>query len=172
MARVNLNMRKGAAFILDAKGLDRMFNSIAPQNRKRVLKEAMDMGSRLVQMNIRATYSAAKPNSDLYKGIVRYIYPSAEGAVVRRFYIKRGRGRNYDSKSPLFRSYILNFLERGATARLTRGKGARYYGKQLNRGSIPALKFFQKGRNKSRQKAFREIERFVKAELTKQAQKG
>ena len=167
-----MNMRKGAAFILDTKGLDKMFNSIAPQNRKRVLKEAMDMGSRLVQMNIRSVYSAAKPNSELYKGIVRHIYPSAEGAVVRRFYIKRGQGKNYNSKSPLFRSYILNFLERGATARRTRGKGARYYGKQLNRGSIPALKFFQKGRNKSKQKAFREIERFVKAELTKQAQKG
>lgn len=172
MARVNLNMRRTAAFILDTQGLDKMLEAVNPDNRKHVLRKAMNEGSALVQKNIRSVYKGLKPDSDLDKAIVRYTFPSAEGAVVRRFYVKRGRGQDYESTSPLFRSYVLNFLEQGAKSRQTRGKGKRYSGQRLNRGSVPALRFFRKGRNRSRKKAFKEIERIILTELAKQAQRG
>lgn len=165
-------MSKSAAFVLDTKGFDKMVAALAPDRRRPVLEKAMAQGSSLVRENIRKTYKAMKPASNLDEGIFSYVYPSGEGAVVRRFYVKGGAGKGFDPKGPLYRSYILNFLEKGARDRKTKGKGMRYAGKQLNRGSIPALKFFQKGRNRSRSRAFKEIERYLLTELAKQARKA
>lgn len=165
-------MSKSAAFILDTRGLDRMVNALNKENRLPVLKNAMAKGSNLVRENIRSAYKGMKPASDLDQAIVSYVYPSGEGAVVRRFYVKGGMGKNFDKEGPIYRSYILNFLEKGAKGRHTKGKGKRYAGKKLNRGSIPALKFFQRGRGRSRAKAFKEVERYLLVELAKQAMKG
>jgi hypothetical protein len=163
-------MSKSAAFILDTKGFDKMVEALNKDKREPVLKSAMMKGASLVRENIRSTYKGMKPASDLDQAIVSYIYPSGEGAVVRRFYVKGGMGKNFDKEGPIYRSYILNFLEKGAKDRQTKGKGKRYAGKRLNRGSIPALKFFQRGR--SRAKAFKEIERYLLVELAKQAMKA
>lgn len=168
-------MSKSAAFILDTKGFDRMMAALAPDRRRPVLESAMAQGSSLVRENIRKTYKAMKPASNLDEGIFSYVYPSGEGAVVRRFYVKGGAGKGFDPKGSLYRSYILNFLEKGARDRKTKGKGRVRRGKKyynLSRGSIPALKFFQKGRNRSRSRAFKEIERYLLTELAKQARKA
>jgi hypothetical protein len=116
-------------------------------------------------------YKSKKPDSDLDKAILVHIYPDGEGAVVRRHYVKGGQGRNYQSNDPLYRAYILNFLEKGAKDRKTKGKGWRYAGQKLNRGSIPALKFFSKGRGRSRNKSLKEIERILLVGLAQQAMK-
>lgn len=165
-------MSKSAAFILDTKGFDKMVEALGKDRRKPVLKNAMMKGASLVRENIRSTYKGMKPASDLDQAIVSYIYPSGEGAVVRRFYVKGGMGKNFDKEGPIYRSYILNFLEKGAKDRQTKGKGKRYAGKRLNRGSIPALKFFQRGRGRSRARAFKEIERYLLVELAKQAMRA
>lgn len=165
-------MSKSAAFILDAKGFDKMVEALGKDRRKPVLKSAMMKGASLVRENIRSTYKGMKPASDLDQAIVSYIYPSGEGAVVRRFYVKGGMGKNFDKEGPIYRSYILNFLEKGAKDRQTKGRGKRYAGKRLNRGSVPALKFFQRGRGRSRARAFKEIERHLLVELAKQAMKA
>lgn len=161
---------KSAAIILDTKGYDKIVAALSPEKRKPVLDEAMRAGAGIVQKSIRTVYKTAKPDSNLDKAIVRYIYPSAEGAIVRRFYVKGGMGRNYSGDSPFYRSYILNFLEKGAQDRKTKGRG-KYHGMQLNRGSIPPLKFFSKGRSRARNKAFKEIERILLVGLAKQAMK-
>ena len=89
---------------------------------------------------------------------------SGEGGGVRRYYVKGGMGAKYGSQSPKYRAYILNFLEHGATDRKTKGKGRVRRGMEwagLNRGSIPALKFFRKGWGASRNKAVKEMERVL-----------
>lgn len=166
----SLRMGKAAAFILETKGFDKMVEALSPEKRKPVLKEAMLRGGGIVQRTIRSVYKESKPGSNLGKGILLHLYPSAEGATVRRLYVPGGAGKRYAKGSPYYRSYILNFLNAGAKDRYTKGKG-RYYGKTLSRGSIPALKFFQKGRNKARNKAFAEIERYLLVELAKQARR-
>lgn len=156
---------------LDTRGFDKMVDALSKERRTPVLKKAMWQGATIIQKSIRKVYKDSKPNSDLDKAILVHIYPSGEGAIVRRHYVKGGQGRNYNSKDPLYRAYILNFLEKGAQNRKTEGKGARYKGLQLNRGSIAALRFFSKGRSKSRNKAMREIERLLLVALAKQATK-
>lgn len=162
---------RSSALLLDTKGLDRMINALSPEKRTPVLKEAMLRGGMAAREKIRTRYQRSKPGSDLYEAIQLHLYPSGEGAVVRRLYVKGGTGNKFSKDSPYYRSYILNFLEKGAVARKTRGKGQRYAGKVLNRGSIPALKFFQKGRYAGLKAAFKTMERYVLTELAKIAQK-
>lgn len=167
----NLNFRKSAAFILDQRGFDRLVDNLSLENRKAALEKAMLAGALIVQKSVRNVYKSLKPNSDLDEAILVHLYPSREGAVVRRLYVKGGAGNKYGSDTPYYRSYILNFINAGAKDRRTRGKKGRYAGMQLNRGSIPATKFFQKGRNKAKNPAFKEIERILLVELAKQAKK-
>lgn len=167
----HLRFRRSAALLLDRHGFDKMVENLSPENRKEVLKEAMLAGASAVQKSIRSIYRNQKPDSNLDKAIVLYIYPSGEGAVVRRFYVKGGQGRMYNPNSPQYRSYILNFLEQGASDRKTKGKKGRYAGKELNRGSIPALRFFRRGRTRGKRLALKEIEKILISKLTKQASK-
>ena len=168
-------MAKFAQMSLDQRGFDKMVTALSPENRKKGVARALRAGANIVQNKIRANYSKIKPNSDLGKAIVLYEFPSGEGAVVRRFYAKGGiKSSEDDTKSPFYRSYILNFIEKGATDRRTKGKGRIRRGPSyqgLNRGSIPAYKFFRKGYNSSRNKAFKEMERILLQELAKQARK-
>ena len=161
-------------FALDKRGFDKMISALAPENRKEGVRDAMIIGATIVRNKIRANYQKIKPQSDLYKGIHAEIYPSAEGAVVRRFYVKGGMGAQYDKHSPVYRAYILNFIEKGATDRRTKGKGksSRYFGHQMNRGSIPAYRFFAKGFSGSRNKAFREMERSILKTIADIARRG
>ena len=170
--RVNLRLRRSSAFILDAEGIDKMLNALSPERRAPVLRKAMTEGAHFVKRNIRSVYKGLKPNSDLDKGIVAYVYPSGEGAIVRRFYIKGGAGKNYSGDNPLYRAYILNFLEKGAQNRVTKGKGKKFRWINKSRGSIPALKFFQRGRTKSKARFFKDTERMILTELAKQAREG
>lgn len=167
----NLNFRRSAAFILDQRGFDRMVDNLSPENRKSALERAMLAGALIVQKSVRNVYKAMKPDSNLDKAILVHLYPSGEGSVVRRLYVKGGAGSKYGKDTPYYRSYILNFINSGATDRYTKGKRGRYVGKRLYRGSIPATKFFQKGRNKAKNPAFKEIERILLVELAKQARK-
>lgn len=161
---------------LDQRGFDKMVANLSPENRKKGVARALRAGANIVQNKIRSNYEKIKPGSDLGKAIVLYEFPSGEGAIVRRFY-KKGSKRpatEDEKRSPFYRSYILNFIEQGATDRRTKGKGQKRIGPQyrgLNRGSIPAYKFFRKGYNSSRNKAFKEIERVLLQELAKQARK-
>ena len=169
-------MAKIAQMSLDQKGFDKMVAALSPENRKKSVARALRAGAEIVQNKIRSNYAKIKPDSDLDKAIVLYEFPSGEGMVVRRFYKKGGnRQSTSDEKaSPLYRSYILNFIEQGASDRRTKGKGQKRIGPQyrgLNRGSIPAYKFFRKGYNSSKNKAFKEIERVLLKELAKQARK-
>lgn len=169
-------MAKIAQMSLDQRGFDKMVENLSPENRKKGVARALRAGANIVQNKIRSNYERIKPDSDLGKAIVLYEFPSGEGAIVRRFYKKGGnRQPASDEKvSLLYRSYILNFIEQGATDRKTKGKGQKRLGPQyrgLNRGSIPAYKFFRKGYNSSRNKAFKEIERVLLTELAKQARK-
>lgn len=169
MARIS----KRAAFLFDTHGFDKMVEALSKENREPALSKAMFTGARMVQENIRKAYKSAKPNSNLGDAIMFHVYPSYEGAAVRRFYVKGGVGLNFGKESPLYRSYVLNFLEKGAKERLTKGKlGSRYPRQRLNRGSIPALKFFQKGKNRGRNKILKAIEKVLTEELAKQAMKG
>lgn len=157
-------MARALGIALDTKGFDKMLQSIDKEHRKPALKEAMYVGVGIARAKIRERYHDAKPNSNLGEAIVPFMYPSGEGAGVRRFYVKGGLGNRYDSQSPKYRAYILNFLEQGATDRRTKGKGRIRHGRNyfgLNRGSIPALKFFRKGWNASRNKAVKEMERVL-----------
>lgn len=159
---------------LDQRGFDKMVANLSAENRKKGVARALRAGANIVQNKIRSNYEKIKPNSDLGKAIVLYEFPSGEGAIVRRFYKKGGNRRptSDEKASPFYRSYILNFIEQGATDRKTKGKGQKRLGTQyrgLNRGSIPAYKFFRKGYNSSRNKAFKEIERVLLQELAKQA---
>lgn len=169
-------MAKIAQMSLDQRGFDKMVANLSAENRKKGVARALRAGANIVQNKIRSNYEKIKPNSDLGKAIVLYEFPSGEGAIVRRFY-KKGSKRpatEDEKRSPFYRSYILNFIEQGATDRKTKGKGQKRLGPQyrgLNRGSIPAYKFFRKGYNSSRNKAFKEIERVLLQELAKQARK-
>ncbi len=169
-------MARIAQMSLDQRGFDKMVANLSPENRKKGVARALRAGAAVVQNKIRRNYEKIKPDSDLGKAIVLYEFPSGEGMVVRRFYKKGGNRRptGDEKASPLYRSYILNFIEQGASDRRTKGKGKIRQGAQwqgLNRGSIPAYKFFRKGYNSSRNKAFKEIERILLSELAKQARK-
>ena len=161
---------------LDQKGFDKMVAALSPENRKKSVARALRAGAEVVQNKIRGNYAKIKPDSDLGKAIVLYEFPSGEGAIVRRFYMKGSKrpATDDEKKSPFWRAYVLNFIEQGATDRKTKGKGQKRIGPQyrgLNRGSIPAYKFFRKGYNSSKNKAFKEIERVLLTELAKQARK-
>lgn len=164
-------MARIAQMSLDQRGFDKMVANLSPENRKKGVARALRAGAEVVQNKIRRNYEKIKPDSDLGEAIVLYEFPSGEGAIVRRFYKKGGNRRptSDEKASPLYRSYILNFIEQGAADRRTKGKGKFRQG--LNRGSIPAYKFFRKGYNSSRNKAFKEIERILLTELAKQARK-
>jgi hypothetical protein len=166
-----MRIAKSQYLSIDTKGLDKLVDNLSKKNRTPVLKKAMWHGASIVQKSIRSVYKSQKPNSDLDNAITMHIYPDGEGAVVRRYYIKGGQGRNYSSDDPLYRAYILNFLEKGAKDRKTKGKGRRYAGLELNRGTIPALKFFSKGRSRSRSRAMKEIEKILLEALSTQAMK-
>lgn len=167
-------MAKIAQMSLDQRGFDKMVANLSAENRKKGVARALRAGANIVQNKIRSNYKKLKPKSDLDEAIVLCEFPSGEGAIVRRFY-KKGSKRpatEDEKRSPFYRSYILNFIEQGATDRRTKGKGQKRLGPQyrgLNRGSIPAYKFFRKGYNSSRNKAFKEIERVLLQELAKQA---
>ena len=164
-------LRKSAGFLLDSKGFDRMIENLSKEKRTPVLKAAMTKGAVIIRDSVRGKYSASKPNSDLYKGIVKYVYKSGEGAIVRRFYTKAGKSFQ-DKKSPLWRSYILNFWEKGTIQRLTKGKfGSRYPRQRLNRGALKGIRFFSKGVSSSKNKAYRNMENFVLRQIAKQARK-
>jgi hypothetical protein len=170
-------MAKALGFALDQQGFDKMVKALSPENRKKGTGRALRAGAVIVQDKIRGNYKKLKPKSDLDAAIVVYEFPSGEGAVVRRFYQKGAQRPTADEekKSPFYRAYILNFIEKGATDRKTKGKGkirngANYQG--LNRGSIPATKFFRKGFNSSKNRALKEIERILLIEIAKQAKKG
>ena len=157
-------MARALGIALDTKGFDKMIEAIDEEHRKPALKEAMYVGVGIVRSTIRAKYRAAKPQSNLDEAIVPFMYPTGEGGGVRRFYVKGGMGNQFGAQSPAYRAYILNFLEKGATDRRTKGKGrvrrgAKFAG--LNRGSIPALRFFRKGWSASRNKAVKEMERVL-----------
>ena len=164
-------MRKSAALLLDTKGFDLLVQRLDKASREPALKEAMVKGASIVQKKVRDVYKAAKPSSNLDQAIVMHIYPSAEGAVVRRFYLKGGMGRGFDKTSPLYRSYILNFWERGTKERYTKGRGSRYARQSIYRGALPAIKFLQKGISSSKRMAFREIEKILLTKLEKIANK-
>ena len=157
------------ALLLDTTGFDKMLDAISPERRKPVLREAMLRGGMVVREKIRANYQNKKPDSELYKAILLHLYPSGEGAVVRRLYVKGGAGSKFPKDSPYYRSYILNFLEKGTKQRTTKGKGSRYARQMLNRGSIKAMRFFSRGRSSAMRKALQEMERYVLVELAKQA---
>lgn len=158
---------------LDQRGFDRMVEALAPENRAKVARKALRAGANIIQNKVRSNYKRIKPDSDLDKAIVLYEFPSGEGAIVRRFF-KKAMSRRDDTTSPFRRAYILNYIENGAQNRKTKGKGKVRRGPNwagLNRGSIPAYRFFRKGYNGSKNKAFKEIERVLLVELAKQARK-
>lgn len=158
---------------LDQRGFDRMVEALAPENRAKAARKALRAGANIIQNKVRSNYKRIKPDSDLDKAIVLYEFPSGEGAIVRRFF-KKAMQQKGDSKSPYRRAYILNYIEQGAQDRRTKGKGKIRRGSNwagLNRGSIPAYRFFRKGYNSSRNKAFKEIERILLVELAKQARR-
>ena len=158
---------KGVAF--DTKGFDKMLDNLSPESRKPMLKNVMLKGSYIIRNKIREKYKSFKPGSDLDQAIVVHLFPSHEGAVVRRYYVKGGTARNYASDNPFLRAYILNFINKGATDRKLKGKGK--YPRGTNRGSIPATKFFRKGYNAGKNRALKEIERTLLQEIAKQARK-
>ena len=169
-------MAKIAQMSLDQRGFDKMVEALSPENRKKAVARALLAGAKVVQNKIRSNYERIKPDSDLGKAIVLYKFPSGEGVVVRRFY-KKGSKRpvsDEEKEDPLYRGYILNFIEQGASDRRPKGKGKIRNGSKwagLNRGSIPTYKFFRKGYTSSRNKAFKEIERILLQELAKQVRK-
>ena len=162
---------KSSALLLDTKGFDKMVEALSPENRKPILKKVMLSGAGIVRQKVRDKYKSIKPNSDLDRAITMHLYPSYEGAVVRRFYVKGGTARSYKKDNPFLRAYILNFIEKGAVDRKTKGRGQRYPRQQLNRGSMPAYKFFQKGRTAGKRAALKEMERMMLQEITKQSRK-
>ena len=169
-------MAKIAQMSLDQRGFDKMVEALSPENRKKGVARALRAGANIVQNKIRSNYERIKPESELGKAIVLYEFPSGEGVVVRRYY-KKGSKRpasDEEKKNPLYRGYILNFIEQGASDRRTKGKGKIRNGSKwagLNRGSIPTYKFFRKGYTSSRNKAFKEIERVLLQELAKQVRR-
>lgn len=164
-------MARYGVLTLDKRGLDKMFDALSAENRKPALQRAMLAGAKVIQSSIRRNFSRIRPGSNLDKAIWVEVFPSGEGAVVRRFYVKGGAGSKFDKNGPFYRSYILNFFEKGAQDRHTKGKGMKYRGQTLNRGSIPAYGFFRKGFSGSRNKAFKEIERIALQEIAKQSRR-
>lgn len=172
-------MAKMLQFSLDQRELDRMVEALKPENRKAGVARALRAGANIMQNKVRSNYQRIMPGSDLYKAIHLYEFPSGEGMVLRRFYVKGGVGAKYkmgegSDAGPLYRSYILNFIEHGAVDRRTKGNGKKRFGvkhRGLNRGSIPAYRFFRKGVTGSRNKAFKEVERQLLIEIAKQAKK-
>lgn len=167
-------MARELGFSFDMRGFDKMVEAVSRDKRKDVVAHAMRAGANIIQNKIRSNYKKLKPGSNLDKAIVLYEYPSGEGAIVRRFYVKGGLGNKYDKDGPIYRSYILNYIEKGATDRRTKGKGPKRNGPKyrgLNRGSIPATGFFRKGYNSSKNKAAKEIERLILSAIAKQARK-
>lgn len=162
--------KKGLGIALDTKGFDKMLEAIDKKHRIPALKEALYVGVGMVQNKIRTNYKTAKPSSNLDQAIVPYMYPSGEGAGVRRWYVKGGMGARYGRTSPIYRAYILNFLEKGAINRVTKGKGRKQRGANYagrNRGSIPALRFFRRGWSSTKNKALKEMERLLLIKIAK-----
>lgn len=167
-------VHKGAALAVDPEGFNRMLNNLSPENRKPALRAAMIQGGAEILGNIRRAYKRVKPNSNLDSAVVMEIYPSGEGAVVRRFYVKGGVGDGFPKDGSFFRSYILNFVDKGATDRRTKGKGKKYRGMRyfnLSRGSIPASNFFSRGRRQGRSRIYKRMERTLLVALANQARK-
>lgn len=165
----------GFALALDVRGFNKMVEAVDAKHRTPALKKAMYSAGSVVLNKVRGNYRALKPQSDLWQGIVPFMYPSGEGVGVRRYYIKGGQGKNYDRQGAQYRAYILNFVEQGATDRQTKGKGRvrrgpRYSG--LYRGSIPKTQFFRKGWTGSRERAFKEMERVLLKKIADLARKG
>lgn len=164
-------MARYGLLTLDKRGLDKMFGALSSENRKPALQRAMLAGAQVIQSGIRRNFSRIRPGSSLGAAIWVEVFPSGEGAVVRRFYVKGGMGSAFSKDGPFYRSYILNFFEKGAQNRQTKGQGVKYRGKVMNRGSIPAYNFFSKGFSSSRNKAFKEMERIALQEIAKQARR-
>ena len=162
-------MAKAVGVAFDSKGFDKMVEALSPERRKPILKDVMLRGAYIIRNKIREKYKSIKSDSNLDQAIVVHLYPSNEGAVIRRYYVKGGTSRNYDSDDPKLRAYILNFIEQGATDRKLRGRGK--YPQGTNRGSIPRYRFFRKGYNAGKNRAMKEIERTLLQELAKQARK-
>lgn len=153
--------RRGRAFLLEDKGLKEMADRLSPQNRKKALRIAMREGGSFVQKKVQTVYREAKPTSTLYNAIVLHLYPSGEGAIVRRAYIKGGSGKLFEKNSDLYRAYILNFVEKGTGQRKTK--------KGYNRGGYKGIFFFRKGVNRARNTAINKIRAVLLAALEKQA---
>ena len=149
------------AFLLEDEGFKELADRLSPQNRRRALQDAMHAGGVFVRKTVRDVYKAGKPNSTLYNAIVLNLFPTGEGAIVRRFYVKGGTGELLKSNSDLLRGYILNFVEKGAKNRKTR--------KGYNRGSIRAFRFFRRGVARSKNGAIELIRQSLLAALEKQA---
>ena len=162
-------MARTAGVAFDTKGFDKMLDNLSPESRKPILKDVMLKGAYIIRGKIREKYKGLKSNSNLDEAIVVHLYPSHEGAVVRRYYVKGGTARNYEADNPFLRAYILNFIDKGATDRKLKGGGK--YPKGTNRGSIPATRFFRKGYNSGKNRALKEIERTLLQEIAKQARK-
>lgn len=163
--------RKTFAALVDDSGFERILANLAPEKRVPVMQTAMLRGAVIVQKKVRSVWKASHPDSDLDRAILIGLYPSGEGAVARRHYVKGGEGRDMDKRDPKYRAYILNFFENGTKPRTTKGKiGSKYPRKRLNRGAIKALKMFAKGYSR-RNAAIKEIERYLLVELAKQARK-
>lgn len=150
-------------FDLDAEGFERMSRNLDPKNRAKVLREAMYRGGSFVRKTVRTVYKESKPQSTLGNAIMLHIFPSGEGAVVRRFYVKGGQGHKFSKKSDFYRAYILNILEKGGKDRKTR--------RGYNRGTAPALRFFSRGTRRAKKNAMNIIRQYLENELIKQANK-
>lgn len=145
--------------MLEDKGLKEMADRLSPQNRKKALRIAMREGGSFVQKKVQTVYREAKPTSTLYNAIVLHLFPSGEGAVVRR--AKGGSGKLFEKNSDLYRAYILNFVEKGTGQRKTE--------KEYNRGGYKGIFFFRKGVNRARNTAINKIRAVLLAALEKQA---
>lgn len=149
-----------ARFTINANGYNELVKRLAPERRKAIASAALLQGATFVRNVIRNNYRSLKPDSELWRGYVLYLFPSGTGAVVRRFYAKKRTG-----SGTLDRAYILNFIEKGATNRTTRGRGR--YKSGLNRGSLPAYHVFSRGSRQAKEGALGLIRRKLLTEIAK-----
>ena len=133
----------------DDKKILAAFEGLSPKGLRSATKIALGNSARVIKRAVVREYKAAYPGSQRYKAIHMKVWKDATGATVDLKYIPR--------KYAHLKPYVMRFQSAGTDVRTTTKLG-------LNRGRMPASRFFSKGAYA----AFREAQQRLVEEIGKQ----
>ena len=169
------------AIEVDVKGLENLFEELAPKQLRSASRSAFNKAGRIILNAAKEEYRSMFPGSVLEKDMHMKAYRSGKGVMVDLLYTKR-----HDKGDPLYKSYVMKILEVGnyKTARVSTGN---YKGRsttsasawvagraqaRANRGTLRAYHFFQNGTSSAKLQAQHEFNGLLEAAIQKQIQKA